>query len=93
MKTNFQMLRELNDWSAKKFGFLNEDEVNHLRNTLNIESRSNVELQNLRDFVVVFYSLQQSRLEDTDDVLVIADKMSAICGVIDEEKFNRGMDV
>lgn len=87
MKSNYQMLRTFDYFEPQRLGVLNCNEVQEIRNHFNITTRSNVELQNLRDFVVMYYS-QKGR-----DDLVAWDIMSGICGVIDEEKFSRGMEV
>ena len=54
-KTNFHMLRELN-FNPKNFGILAWDEVDYLRDHFQLEERSDVDLQNLRDFVVMYFS-------------------------------------
>lgn len=85
-KTNFHMLREFN-MKPEHFGVLNGNEVEQIRNHFQLEERSNIDLQNLRDFVVMFYSGK------TRDNIEMYDRMSGIVGVIDKEKWNRGMEV
>ena len=86
MKSNFQMLREFKNFKPQSFGFLTSEEMDKIKNHFAIKERSNVELQNLRDFVVMYYSETAKSLEDSD-------VMSGIVGVIDLEKVNRGMEV
>lgn len=86
-KSNFRMLREFKDFTPKQFGILDGSEVNQIRKHFQIDGRSNIELQNLRDFVVMYYS------EMTKTDWHIADVMSGIVGVIDQEKWHRGMEV
>ncbi len=91
MDTNFHMIRNLGDWKPKRHGVLSGPEVEHLRKHFHIGERSNVELQNFRDFAVMYYAHKteknQSGWDDDWDL------MSAITGVIDSEKISRGMEV
>ena len=86
MKSNFQMIREFKDFKPQGFGFLTSEEMDRIEQHFAIKERSDVELQNLRDFVVMYYSETAKSLEDTD-------VMSGIVGVIDLEKINRGIEV
>lgn len=85
-KTNFHMLRELN-FKAESFGVLSGKEVEYLKNYFQLEERSDVELQNLRDFVVMYFAGK------TRDDFAMYDLMSGIIGVIDQVKWERGMEV
>lgn len=85
VKTNFTMLREFSDFKPKSFGFLDGSEVERIRNQFQIAERSDLDLQNLRDFVVLYYS-EKRDIEN-------ADILSGIVGVIDQEKVNRGLEV
>ena len=87
-KTNYHMLREL-DFKPEAHGILTGDEVRLLREHFQISERSDIELQNLRDFVVLYYS---GKMKDEFD-MDMEDLMSGIVGVIDSEKWNRGMEV
>ena len=80
------MLRELN-FKAESFGVLSGKEVEYLKNYFQLDERSNVELQNLRDFVVMYFSGK------TRDNLETYDLLSGIVGVIDQVKWERGMEV
>lgn len=94
-KTNFHMLREL-DFKPAEFGVLSNAEVRQLREHFQISERSNVELQNLRDFVVMYFSEKmdaEKKKDSNDKYLEVYDLMSGIVGVIDQEKWNRGMEV
>ena len=86
IKSNFQMLREFK-FEPRQFGILSGEEVKKIRDYFQIEERSNVDLQNLRDFVVLFYDLKKEKSMGAYDV------MSGIVGMIDEEKWKRGMEV
>ena len=88
--TNFQMTRELKDWYPKHFGFINGDEVEKIKRTFQIDERDEINLRNLRDFVVMFYSREK---DDTKQTIKNMDKMSAIVSVIDDKLFNIGAEV
>ncbi len=85
-ESNFHMLRNF-QFKPKSFGFLTGEEVEIIRDHFKIKERSNIDLQNLRDFVVMYYA------NKTRDSLEVSDLMSGIVGVIDQEKFSRGMEV
>ena len=92
MKTNYQMLMELKEFKPYRQGVLNNTEVTMLKAVLRLDERSDVELQNLRDFVVMYYGMKIENATPKDRMTQI-DIMSGICGVIDNEKWNRGMEV
>lgn len=92
MKSNFRMLLELKEFKPCNRGFLNATEIKMLRSVLCIGQRTDVELQNLRDFTVLYYG-SLSREADSKKAWELSDIMSGICGVIDAEKSRRGMAV
>jgi hypothetical protein len=79
------MLLSIKEWKPRHFGFVSADEVKYLRDIFAIADRTDNELQNLRDFVVMYYCLKPSMSNN--------DIMSAICSVIDGEKMERGMEI
>ena len=85
-KSNYYMLKNLN-FKPKGFGILDGKEVEYLRKHFQIDERSNVDLQNLRDFVVMYFE------DKTRNSMEQYDIMSGIVGVIDEEKYSRGLEV
>ena len=89
-KTNFQMLIDFDKFKPASHGFLTSDEVDTIRKNFAIGERTDVELQNLRDFIVLYYSSRTISEKDNFDRL---DIMSGICGVIDMEKAQRGLEV
>ena len=91
MKTNFHMLREFK-YSPKNWGFCTSDEIDMIESHFKIKERSDVELQNLRDFVVMYYAHKKEGARD-EDFMALSDEMSAITGVIDMNKSSRGMEV
>lgn len=97
MDSNFQMLRTFK-YEPEGFGFCTPEEVRQIKDHFKIKERSDIELQNLRDFVVLFYSQIENKLLANDncshdEYRKVIDTMSAITGVIDNEKCNRGMEV
>jgi len=95
MDTNFQMVRTFK-YEPENEGFCTAEEVKLIENHFKIKERSDVELQNLRDFIVMWYSrIEDKALEEgrRDDFYKLSDTLSAITGVIDHNKFHRGMEV
>ena len=92
MKSNYQMLLGIKDWKPNEHGFISEDEANFIVSHFEIKERSDVELQNLRDFVVIYYGTHTKKT-DNEVYMDEMDKMSAITYVIDNEKFLREMEV
>lgn len=95
MKTNFQMVKTY-EHNVKNKGFCTEEEVNRIKEHFNIKNRQDIELQNLRDFIVMYYSNKSKEIDiviNYDEVMKISDAMSAITYIIDMEKINRGMEI
>lgn len=95
MKTNYFMLKTFN-YNPKNYGFCTGEEVEQIEKHFCIKDRSNVELQNLRDFVVMYYAMKtKSARENHEDesYLKLTDEMSAITGVIDQNKYDRGLEI
>lgn len=92
MQSNFQMLRSFK-FRPKQRGWLTADEMTQIENHFKIKERSDVELQNLRDFLVLSYSGKIENEKDPDECFNLSDIMSGLTGVIDLEKANRGLSV
>lgn len=94
MKTNYHMLLDF-DYKAEHSGFCTSEEMDMISNHFKLKERSDVELQNLRDFAVLFFGarMDEERGKGTRKYMDMADMMSAITGVIDFEKVARGMEV
>lgn len=89
MKTNFQMLRELNkEYTPKRRGIVTMTEIYQINKALCLDEMDELQLRNLRDFTVMFY-------HTCDDVFDFEkmDKMSAITSVIDNKLWNIGAEV
>lgn len=91
-KTNFQMLQEFKDFKPAVFGFLSEEECDKIRKHFMIPQRSDIELQNLRDFIVMFYT-REAPDSRKSEFMTQMDIMSGLTSVIDNEKFDRGLSV
>lgn len=93
MKTNFQNLRELDkQYTPQVRGVINPVEICMVKRILDMDTMTEIELRNLRDFVVMFYSKHKD-IEDMDTMLKRIDKMSAITAVIDSELIDKGYEI
>ena len=94
MESNYHMLLDF-DYKAEHPGFCTSEEMDRISNHFKLKEKSDVELQNLRDFAVLFFGekLDEERGKSVKKYLDTADTMSAITGVIDFEKAERGLEV
>lgn len=105
-KTDFHAILELKEkYTPKVRGIVSGEEVKTIYEVLEIDKRNNIELQNIRDMVVMIYGrwateareeYMQSDCNDDQDFgksMEYLDAMSAIVCVIDSEKFVRGLGV
>lgn len=90
MKTNFQMLKDLENWFPKNRGFLEEAECEHISTTLCIEEMDELQLRNLRDFTVLYFNANE---DYTENRVKTIDKVSAITAVIDNRLWQLGCEV
>lgn len=90
MKSNYLMLKDLQEWYPKRHGIISGEEVQTIKETLHLDKMDDLGLQNLRDFAVLYYSHKGDDYASHFDQM---DKMSAIVSVIDQEKANRGLGV
>ena len=56
MRTNFQMVVDFKDYMPARRGWTSDDEMNKIVEHFGLHKMNALELQNLRDFVVLFYS-------------------------------------
>lgn len=94
-KTDFHAIMELKKrYTPTQRGIVNDSEEELITATLELKSRTNIELQNVRDMVVMLYSQFANREgNDVRKTMELMDAMSVICGVIDQNKLERGMAV
>lgn len=88
--TNFQNLRELlKRYMPNSFGIATVEECGLIKDSLQLEGMEIIDLRNLRDFVVLFFSRKNEDKLDMADM----DRMSAITAVIDKEIIEKGGEV
>ena len=90
MDTNFQMLRKLNyEWDSHKHrtGIVSMDEIYKINEILCLDDMDILQLRNLRDFIVLFFT------RDQDADIATMDKVSAYVSVIDNKIWNKGGEV
>lgn len=81
-KTNFELLRELlQEYKPKTRGVLYQEEIKLIKDKLQLEGATEIELRNMRDFTVAAFF--------DDD----CDRVSAITTVIDTVLFDKGYRV
>lgn len=94
-KTDYHAIMELKKvYVPAVRGIVSTDEEQLIRETLEINARNNIELQNIRDMTVMMYSRWAGSPKKADNIpaiIKVMDAMSAICCVIDQEKSKRGL--
>lgn len=96
-KTDFHSLMELKEsFHPQGRRWINNGEAELIKRALELETRSNIELQNIRDMAVMLYekwsssSRADGKYEEMD---VYMSAMSAICAIVDSIKVQRGLEV
>lgn len=76
-------------------GFISGEHVDLLRDLFNIENLTDKGLQELRNSIVKFFRAKEEAVpeEDWKEDMWLMDCMSAWVAVVDQEKWNRGMEV
>lgn len=89
-RTNFQMIVDMMEWTPADKHFTSEEEMNQIASNFELAGRSRLDLQNLRDFVVLCYHgwQQDSRENDMDLFDKQMAAMQSITAVIDYYKYN-----
>lgn len=90
MDTNFMMVRKLDNWTPENGRIITMPEIYHVNRTLCLDEMDELQLRNLRDFVVMYYGLKDY---DPREDLRHLDKMSAITSVIDNKLYNLKAEV
>ena len=88
MKTNFQMVMSLEEkYNALDHtrGVVTMKEIYLINSELCLDNMDELQLRNLRDFIVLFYS--------SEDSMDNMDKVSAFTCVIDNKLFRKGYEV
>ena len=103
-KTDYHAIMELRDkYTPAERGIVNAAEMEIINSILEVKTRNNIELQNIRDVVVMLYGRWSDTMREKyqryhdkeafDKSMEYMDAMSALCCVVDQEKFSRGLDV
>lgn len=79
MRTNFQMVVDFKDYMPVETGFTSKEEIEKISKHFCLEEMTALELQNLRDFVVMFY--RHDSMRDKFDAML------SITAVIDMFKY------
>lgn len=91
-ETDFHSIRELSEcYHPAQRGIVSEAEIKLIRDVLEIDTRTTIELQNVRDMTVMLYSKRTDSVMESDSkkAMELMDAMSAITCVIDQALFNR----
>lgn len=95
-RTDYHAIMELRGkYVPARPGIASAAEIAMIREVLEISARNDIELQNVRDMTVMLYGRWADRKRESDipAAMDLMDAMSAICGVIDAEKLDRGLPV
>lgn len=103
-KTDYHSIMELKEkYTPKQRGFVSKEEAEIIRSVLEIPERNDIELQNIRDMVVILYGqwaehMREVERRDNDTAAgdmfsMFMDAMSAITHIVDVEKVRRGLEV
>jgi len=95
-KPDFNLIRDLQEvYTPKTRGIVSQTEIQLIKEKLELEQRTVIELRNVRNTVVMIYGRRADSFQDKDPskMMELMDAMSAITAVIDEVLFNRGEEV
>ncbi len=96
-KPDFQMIRDMHDnFRTANMGVISDHEAQQVRAMLELDARTDIELQNCRDMCVMLYSQWADKAKAASglpDFMKEMDAMSAVTAVIDKEKGRRGLPV
>lgn len=96
MKTNFQMIMDIRDYRPETRGVTSIGEIKMLMNHFGLDKMSLLDLQNLRDMVVLMFRewMQDDRSKgEIDEMMSKSDAMQSITAVIDHFKMKAGGEV
>ena len=94
-KTDFRCICELKDtFKPARRGVISAAEAETVKNALELNTRTDIELCNVRDMVVMFYGQWADKSRDGNGQLAVEvlDAMSAICSFIYGMKWQRGIE-
>lgn len=79
-KTYFQLLREMKQWKPENKNFTTKEEIDMIINHFQMEKMRTIDLRNLRDMTVAYYTGVMAN-DNTNDYALLA--MMSITAVID----------
>lgn len=95
-KNDFCSIKELHDqYNPASRGIITAEEMITIKNILELENRTNIELENIRNVVVMLYTqwVENARKEgNSSKAMLELDAMDAICTIVDLLKAERGME-
>lgn len=89
VKTFFQMILDVKDYTPQDDMFTSKEEYEMLTKNFGLDTMSTLDLRNLRDMVVLFWSnrMREERYSNnmkfTDDYMKLSHAMQSITAVID----------
>ena len=92
-RTDYQCLVALDKkYTPAQRGILSQEEAELIKKELELNSRTIIELNNIRDMSVMFFTIQANSSEQDipSRTMECLDKMSAVTHVIDMALLNRG---
>ena len=96
-KTDFHSIEELKaKYTPAQRGIVTAEETKTICEILELDLRSDIELQNIRDVSVMLYGQWADSQQQRDNIITamqMMDAISAITHVIDIEKSKRGLPV
>lgn len=96
-KTDCHAIMELQKkYVPAMHGIVNEEEKRLIQEILELNSRNDIELQNIRDMAMMQYARWIGSPQQADNISAILkaiDALSGICCIISQERFNRELDV
>jgi hypothetical protein len=88
-KTHFQMILDVKDYCPKDDMFTSKEEIDMLAANFGLDKMSILELRNLRDMVVMFWTNKmreeryRNNMEYTDEYMRLSHAVQSITAVID----------
>ena len=95
MRTNFQMIMDVKDYTPKDEMVTSIDEIRMLEEHFGLEDMNLLELQNLRDMVVLLFSgwMKEKRSGgEIESFFKLSHGMQSITAVIDNAKWVKGCE-
>lgn len=96
-KSDFLQYKELRGtYTPETRGVVSSNEAKTIRSVLELEQRTDIELQNIRNLCVILYSHDAEYYREKGDTplaMLYKDAVSAVTAVIDNERVRRGLEI